>query len=100
MMKINKILDFEICHFYEENVLEVYSKKNQISILKKNSHKYIKLPLKLWKSLFSNNRMLRRLFRLDKMNVSVINENLYLILYQGRVYTYDYSIDYLELKFF
>ena len=97
---IKEIMDYEICHFFEDNNIKIYSKKNQIFILKKNSHKSIRLPLKVWKSFFIHNRMLRRLFRLDKMNVSVINEDLYLILYQGCVYTYDYSTDYLELKFY
>ena len=60
----------------------------------------IKLPLNFFKRLFLFNRLFRRLFRLDKMNVSYIKTDLYLIVYQGSVFTYNIKANFLEFKFF
>lgn len=82
-----KILNQEICHYAEKNLI-ITSKYRTINVKNKKSNYSVKLPNDGWKSIFSIFRLARRCLRLDKCNVVPVS-NGFIAIRQGKVYHYD-----------
>jgi hypothetical protein len=84
--------DFEIFHF-NSNDISIFSKKNVVSINFKGQKHVIKFPFSFF-DIFSFSRILRRILRLDKCNVYLIDEDvLKLVLIRlGKVYYFDQNV--------
>jgi len=85
---IKKIINREICHFADTDLL-ITSKYNKIYIQKKKAQELIvTLPNdRLWKRLLACSRLNRRALRLDKCNVVPV-ENGFIAIRQGKVFHY------------
>ncbi len=83
---IQKVIDREICHFADSDVL-ITSKYNKIYVKKTNSSYTVQLPSDGIKSIFGLFRLSRRALRLDKCNVIPVEDGL-VIIRQGKVYHY------------
>ena len=81
-LKIFKTIDkSELIHFNEGNLV-VSSYAGQVTITNANhSQTKINLPLPLYHKLFRKLRIFRRLLRIDKINVEVINKKSLLLLF-------------------
>ena len=97
MFKINKISNYEIAHYYSKEI-SIYSKANIIYYKDCFRNIKIKLPIKYFESFVISFRILRRLFRLDKMNVFPTKSGL-IILYRGFCYFYSFLDMNLHRKF-
>jgi hypothetical protein len=87
ILKIDKLEDAEICHFYDKKKL-VLSKFNVVMIKEGKTQFSITIPINGWKRFFGFSRLLRRALRLDKCNVIPVDGG-YVIISQGKVYRYD-----------
>jgi hypothetical protein len=86
-LTLTEIKNSEIVHFYSDSLL-VTSLGNKIKIKRNLKENLVKLPVKKNLLPFYAFRILRRLLRLDKMNVFVIGEETLdlIIMYQGSIY--------------
>ena len=84
-IKIIKKYNFEIVHYADDN-MQLFSRFNRISVYRDNKEELmINLPISIGQKLLGNFRILRRLFRLDKMCVLPTNAG-YVAFWQGSVY--------------
>lgn len=86
---ILETLRSEICH-YASPELMITSRGNQVCVHRSNDSFRVSLPLPVKQRFLGTARLTRRLFRLDKCNV-VPTRNGMVIIYQGKVYHYDFS---------
>jgi hypothetical protein len=90
-MKLVKkeIKNSEIVHYVNDDLL-ITSLGNTVKISNAGNETIIRLPVARWQSAMQKLRLLRRLFRLDKMNVVLVdNSSLHLvIIHQGSIYSY------------
>jgi hypothetical protein len=89
VLTINRVFEFEVCHYYSSNV-EIYSCANKIHYRDSQRQIIIYIPVGLLITLLASFRIIRRLFRLDKMNVLPV-ENGVVILYRGFGYLYSFQ---------
>jgi hypothetical protein len=80
---LKSIESFEKIHFKSESLC-IYSKCNVIHIVGE-VNQAIKLPISFFKNLLSKSRLVRRVLRLDKLNI-IASVNGYIIFWQGSVY--------------
>lgn len=82
-----EVRNAEIIHHADEDVL-VISKGNRVSILGSQNEIKIKVPISFYLIPLLRLRLIRRLLRLDKMNVILIDKKIMklLIIYRGIVY--------------
>ena len=93
---VKQIINREICHFADKNLL-ITSKYNKIYIKKKDVDEFtILLPQKGWKRLFAPFRLTRRALRLDKCNVVSV-ENGFVGIRQGKVFHYNENTRQLQI---
>ena len=88
--------DYEIFHYVSKNT-SIFSKKNIVYVSNFNENSVINLPFNFF-DIFSFSRILRRLFRLDKCNVFLINTkplNLIIIRW-GEVFLYNKEVGLLK----
>lgn len=87
--KTKEVQNSEIVHFADRDLL-ITSVGN---IIKVSSDEYIfeiEIPVSFLKKVLCKSRILRRLLRLDKMNVTVVNKEPFtiFIIYQGLIFYY------------
>lgn len=92
---------FEIVHYVSDN-LKIYSKASKIFLYSFEKNTVINLPKTFW-DIFSFSRLLRRLFRIDKCNVFLLDDTTLklVIIRYGKVYYFDSTkglIETLTLK--
>jgi len=93
-LTIQKIIDREICHFSESDML-ITSKYNKIYVQKSNNNYTVQLPSESIKRIFGLLRLSRRALRMDKCNVVPVEDGL-VIIRQGKVYHYSESQEQLR----
>jgi|APSaa5957512535_1039671.scaffolds.fasta_scaffold33480_2 hypothetical protein len=87
--KLNiKTMPYEIAHYISES-LEIFSYKNRMIFISNNSKVEIKMPF-IYLDLLGFNRMMRRLFRLDKCNIYPLDleGESFLLIRQNVIYKY------------
>jgi hypothetical protein len=98
MKLLSKIKHAELIHFSEDD-LTISTYAGNIKVAYSNREEFnIKLPMPFLHRLFKNFRIFRRLFRIDKVNITVVNKQslLLMIIYQGCVYRYDNKIKFVH----
>jgi hypothetical protein len=87
-LRIDWIINREICHFADDSVL-ITSRGNNVFVERKTDRYRLKIPLRsIWKKIAIPFRIARRALRLDKMNVVPVHGGL-CIIYQGKIWHYD-----------
>ena len=87
-LKKNNYLEPEIVHFYDSDKKDIIlSQSNKFYFYIDNKEYFFIIKIRWFSSFFSQFRILRRLFRLDKCNV-VLNfeRNGVIIIYQKFIY--------------
>ena len=87
-------IEKEICHYASKNTF-ISSKHNRIYISKSNLELQVSLPRQGWKDYFGFSRYLRRLLRLDKCNVALLDDG-FIAIRMSKVYRYYFATK--ELK--
>jgi hypothetical protein len=80
---VKSVADFEHIH-YQSNDKYIFSRRNVVHIVGDLEHT-ITLPIGIINKMLSSFRLLRRAFRLDKINI-IAADNGYIILWRGSVY--------------
>jgi hypothetical protein len=89
VVTINSVFEYEVCHYYSSNI-EIYSCANKIHYKDSQRQIIIHVPVGLLIAFLSSFRIIRRLLRLDKMNVLPVDTGV-VILYRGFCYIYSFQ---------
>ena len=80
----------ESVHYFD-NEINVFTKFDKVFIEENSSITEIQIPIKWWKKIVGNIRILRRLLRIDQYTIKLVGKNKQglVIINDGNVYYYD-----------
>ena len=95
---INKNHGAESVHYFN-NEVNVFTKFDKVFIEENSSITEIQIPIKWWKKIVGNLRILRRLLRIDQYTIKLVGKDkqVLVIINDGNVYYYDKQKKILQL---